>query len=89
MGTSPRYVPLPVTPAWASERSQRLRKQLELSQLHQRLVWTDPVSGATGEGLTALLWRIKQIQTGDTRKLEDVPEREYTLLEAESESWLK
>jgi len=85
-----KMVDLPITRIGASPAAQALRKQLELSQLHLRLQWTDPVSGESGEGLTALLWHIKQIQSGDhSVPLCDVSEREYQKLVSESESWLR
>ena len=83
------YIPLPATPTWASERSQALRRQLELSQLHRELVWTDPVTGESGKGLAALLWRIRQIQTDNKMPLVDVSEVEYRTLVKETEGWIK
>jgi len=85
-----RMLDLPMTRIGASPQAQELRKQLELSQLHLRLQWTDPVSGVSGDGLTALLWHIKQIQSGDQSvPLCDVSEKEFQKLVSESEGWVK
>lgn len=85
-----RMLDMPMTRIGASPAAQEIRKQLELSQLHLRLEWRDPVSGKSGEGLVALLWHIRQIQSGDQSvPLCDVSEKEYQQLVKISEGWVK
>lgn len=81
-------IPLPALRIGASKSNEAIHRALLLSRLHRELVWTDPITGETGRGLTALLHHVQQLQTGDDLPLESVPEHRYQQLVAESESWL-